>query len=166
MVFLLFLLGIVLGDCLLIIPVVGESVRAIGGIGVIIAGRIGVAAQAVGVAQAALDEAVKYTKERVQLCKTLSTFQKTQFTVADMETKVSAAARAGTATSAQSASSIPQSRKPGFIGIHIPSCRLAREFAGEPGVRKKDNCPCPVVFLHESRTFAMISDSLTDPSTA
>lgn len=55
------------------------------------AGRIGVAAQAVGVAQSALDEAVKYSKERVQFGRTLSKFQNTQFTIADMETKVSAA---------------------------------------------------------------------------
>lgn len=55
------------------------------------AGRIGVAAQALGVAQGALDEAIKYTKQRVQFGKTLSKFQNTQFTIADMETKVSAA---------------------------------------------------------------------------
>ncbi len=55
------------------------------------AGRIGVAAQAVGVAQSALDEAIKYTKERVQFGKTLSKFQNTQFEIADMETKVNAA---------------------------------------------------------------------------
>ena len=55
------------------------------------AGRIGVAAQAVGVAQSALDEAIKYTKERVQFGKTISKFQNTQFTIADMATKVEAA---------------------------------------------------------------------------
>ncbi|MEG0919238.1 MAG: acyl-CoA dehydrogenase family protein [Anaerovoracaceae bacterium] len=55
------------------------------------AGRIGVAAQAVGVAQSALDEAVKYTKERVQFGKKLAKFQNTQFTVADMATKIEAA---------------------------------------------------------------------------
>ena len=54
-------------------------------------GRIGVAAQAVGVAQSALDEALKYTKQRVQFGKKLSQFQNTQFTVADMATKVEAA---------------------------------------------------------------------------
>ena len=54
------------------------------------AGRIGVAAQAVGVAQSALDEAIKYTKERVQFGKTLSKFQNTQFILAEMETKLAA----------------------------------------------------------------------------
>lgn len=54
-------------------------------------GRIGVAAQAVGVAQSALDEAIKYTKERYQFGKPLAAFQNTQFTIADMATKVEAA---------------------------------------------------------------------------
>lgn len=54
-------------------------------------GRIGVAAQAVGVAQSALDEALKYTKQRVQFGKKLSQFQNTQFTVAEMATKIEAA---------------------------------------------------------------------------
>lgn len=55
------------------------------------AGRIGVAAQALGVAQGALDEAVKYVKQRVQFNRTLAQFQNTQFTIADMETKIQAA---------------------------------------------------------------------------
>lgn len=55
------------------------------------AGRIGVAAQALGIAQGALDEAVKYTKERVQFGKPLSAFQNTQFKIAEMATKVQAA---------------------------------------------------------------------------
>lgn len=55
------------------------------------AGRIGVGAQAVGVAQSALDEAIKYTKQRVQFGRTLSKFQNTQFTIAEMESKVCAA---------------------------------------------------------------------------
>jgi len=54
-------------------------------------GRIGVAAQALGVAQGALDEAIKYVKERVQFNKPLAKFQNTQFTIADMATKVQAA---------------------------------------------------------------------------
>lgn len=54
-------------------------------------GRIGVAAQALGVAQGALDQAVKYTKERIQFGKRISDFQNTKFTLADMQTKVSAA---------------------------------------------------------------------------
>lgn len=54
-------------------------------------GRIGVAAQAVGLAQGAIDEAVKYTKERIQFGKRISQFQNTQFTLADMQTQTDAA---------------------------------------------------------------------------
>lgn len=54
-------------------------------------GRLGVAAQALGVAQGAIDEAIKYTKERIQFGKRIADFQNTKFTLADMETKVNAA---------------------------------------------------------------------------
>lgn len=54
-------------------------------------GRIGVAAQAVGLAQGAIDEAVKYTKERIQFGRRISQFQNTQFTLADMQTRTDAA---------------------------------------------------------------------------
>ncbi len=54
-------------------------------------GRIGIAAQACGIAQAAIDEAVKYTKERVQFGKSIWKFQNTQFELADMQAKVDAA---------------------------------------------------------------------------
>lgn len=51
-------------------------------------GRITVAAQGLGLAQGALDEAVKYTKERIQFGKPISKLQNTQFEIADMATKV------------------------------------------------------------------------------
>lgn len=54
-------------------------------------GRIGIAAQALGIAQGAIDETVKYVKERVQFKKRISQFQNTQFALADMQTKVDAA---------------------------------------------------------------------------
>ncbi|MCM1040931.1 MAG: acyl-CoA dehydrogenase [Bacteroides sp.] len=54
-------------------------------------GRIGVASQALGIAQGAMDETVKYTKERKQFGKSLAKFQNTQFQMADLETKVQAA---------------------------------------------------------------------------
>ena len=53
-------------------------------------GRIGIAAQALGIAQGAIDETVKYTKERKQFGKSISLFQNTQFQMADMETRVQA----------------------------------------------------------------------------
>ena len=54
-------------------------------------GRIGIAAQAVGIAQGALDEAVPYVKQRKQFGRPIAKFQNTQFLLADMQTKVDAA---------------------------------------------------------------------------
>ncbi|MBI4064104.1 MAG: acyl-CoA dehydrogenase family protein [Elusimicrobia bacterium] len=54
-------------------------------------GRIGIAAQAVGIAQAAMEEAVSYAKTREQFGKKLAEFQATQFKLADMAVKVEAA---------------------------------------------------------------------------
>jgi len=51
-------------------------------------GRIGIAAQALGIAQGAMDETVNYVKERKQFGRSLSKFQNTQFQLADMENKV------------------------------------------------------------------------------
>ena len=53
-------------------------------------GRIGIASQALGIAQGAMDETIKYTKERKQFGKSLSSFQNTQFQMADLYTKVEA----------------------------------------------------------------------------
>ena len=54
-------------------------------------GRIGIAAQAVGIAQGALDETIDYIKQREQFKRPISQFQAVQFTVADMQTQTSAA---------------------------------------------------------------------------
>jgi alkylation response protein AidB-like acyl-CoA dehydrogenase len=54
-------------------------------------GRIGIAAQAVGIAQAALDQSVKYAKERVQFGKPLAALQAIQWMIADMATEIEAA---------------------------------------------------------------------------
>ena len=54
-------------------------------------GRIGIAAQALGLGEGAVDEAIKYTQERVQFKKRLSQFQNTQFQLADMHTRMQAA---------------------------------------------------------------------------
>ena len=53
-------------------------------------GRIGIAAQALGIAQGAMDETVRYTKERKQFGKPISAFQNTQFQLADLETRIQA----------------------------------------------------------------------------
>jgi butyryl-CoA dehydrogenase len=53
--------------------------------------RPGVAAQAVGIAQGALDAAVEYSKDRVQFDKSISSFQGIQFMIAEMATEIEAA---------------------------------------------------------------------------
>ena len=54
-------------------------------------GRIGIAAQALGIAEGALNETITYTKQRKQFGRPISAFQNTQFQLADMATKCAAA---------------------------------------------------------------------------
>lgn len=55
------------------------------------AGRIGIAAQAVGIAQAALDISIRYAKERVAFEKPIASFQAIQWMIADMAVQIEAA---------------------------------------------------------------------------
>ncbi|NQT94984.1 MAG: acyl-CoA dehydrogenase family protein [Candidatus Omnitrophica bacterium] len=74
-----------------------ENVIGKEGLGFIVAmktfdkSRPGIGAQAVGIAQGALDHAIKYAKERVQFGKPVSSFQGIQFMLADMGTQTEAA---------------------------------------------------------------------------
>ena len=54
-------------------------------------GRIGIADQALGIAEGALDEAIKYMKERKQFGRPIAAFQGLQWMVAEMSTKIEAA---------------------------------------------------------------------------
>ncbi len=54
-------------------------------------GRIGIAAQALGLAEGALETTINYVKERKQFGRAIGAFQNTQFQLADMATKVKAA---------------------------------------------------------------------------
>ncbi len=54
-------------------------------------GRIGIAAQALGIAQGALDKTIEYMKQRKQFGKPLAAFQALQFEVAEMATRIQAA---------------------------------------------------------------------------
>ena len=54
-------------------------------------GRIGIAAQALGIAEGALETTINYVKERKQFGKSIAGFQNTQFVLADLATKVEAA---------------------------------------------------------------------------
>jgi alkylation response protein AidB-like acyl-CoA dehydrogenase len=54
-------------------------------------GRVGVAAQAVGIAQGALEESVRYAKQRRAFGKNIAEFQAIQWMLADMQTEIEAA---------------------------------------------------------------------------
>lgn len=60
-------------------------------LGTLDCGRIGIAAQAVGIAEAALQESVRYAKQRVQFGKPLAEFESLQFMMADMAVDVEVA---------------------------------------------------------------------------
>lgn len=76
------------------VPVANLLGREGGGFGIAMktldGGRIGIAAQALGLAQGAIDETVAYVKERKQFGKTIAQFQNTQFMLADMQAKTEA----------------------------------------------------------------------------
>jgi alkylation response protein AidB-like acyl-CoA dehydrogenase len=55
------------------------------------AGRIGIGAQACGIGRAALEDAIEYSRERIQFGKPIATFQAIQFKLADMATELDAA---------------------------------------------------------------------------
>ena len=70
----------------------GKEGRGYGiAMGALAGGRIGIAAQATGIAQGALNEAIKYSKERKQFGKPISSFQHTQFQCVEMQTRIDAA---------------------------------------------------------------------------
>ena len=54
-------------------------------------GRIGIAAQALGIAEGALETTIDYVKERKQFGRSIAQQQNTQFVLADLATKVEAA---------------------------------------------------------------------------
>ena len=54
-------------------------------------GRIGIAAQALGIAEGAFERTIEYIKKRVQFGKPIAAFQNTQFVVAELKTKIEAA---------------------------------------------------------------------------
>ncbi|HET9995628.1 MAG TPA: acyl-CoA dehydrogenase family protein [Candidatus Acidoferrum sp.] len=84
---------ILLNDC--VVPVenrVGEEGQGLKiALSALDGGRIGIAAQAVGLAQGALEETVKYAKQRKAFGKSISEFQAIQWMIADMQTEIEAA---------------------------------------------------------------------------
>jgi alkylation response protein AidB-like acyl-CoA dehydrogenase len=72
--------------------ILGQENRGLGvALATLDCGRIGIAAQAVGIAEAALEESVRYTKERIQFGKPLAELEGIQFMLADMAVDVEVA---------------------------------------------------------------------------
>jgi len=90
--------------------------------------RVGVAAQGIGVAQGAFEMAVRYTKKRQQFGKSISSFQATQFKIAEMATRI----EAGRSLYYRAGSLLDQ----GKVEPEIIS--MAKWFCGETGVRVTD----------------------------
>jgi alkylation response protein AidB-like acyl-CoA dehydrogenase len=84
---------ILLNDC--VVPVenrLGEEGQGLRiALSALDGGRIGIAAQAVGLAQGALEETIKYAKQRKAFGKSLGEFQAIQWMIADMQTEIEAA---------------------------------------------------------------------------
>ena len=84
---------ILLNDC--VVPVenrLGEEGQGLKiALSALDGGRIGIGAQAVGLAQGALDETVKYAKQRAAFGKKIGEFQAIQWMIADMQTEIEAA---------------------------------------------------------------------------
>jgi len=88
-------------------------------------GRVGIAAQAVGIAQSALDDAVAYIEQRKQFGKRISEFQAIQFMVADMATGIEAARLLTLQAAALRQQGIPCARE----------SAMAKLFAGDVAVK-------------------------------
>ena len=94
------------------------------------AGRIGIAAQANGIAAGALEEAISYIKQRKQFGKAISDFEGIQFMIADMGTKLEAARLL-----TYRAASIWDSHKP-----CIKESSMAKMFASDAAMEITTNC--------------------------
>lgn len=85
-------------------------------------GRLGVAAQSIGVAQACLDESIKYAKDRKQFGKPIASFQAISFMIADMATKLEAARELTYSAAVLKDANSPEAGK---------FCSMAKYFASE-----------------------------------
>lgn len=85
-------------------------------------GRLGMAAQAVGMAQGCLDEAVRYAKERRQFGRPIANFQAISFMIADMATEIEAARQLVYSAAERKDAGDPESTK---------LCAMSKLFAAE-----------------------------------
>ena len=92
--------------------------------------RVTIAAQAVGIAQGALDYAVGYAKERKQFGQAIAEFQGMQFMLADMAMKLEAARQLTYVAAAKSERRADRSRGPDVLRPRPPSASLRRRDGG------------------------------------
>ena len=85
-------------------------------------GRLGMAAQALGIAQGCLEESVKYAKERKQFGKPIASFQAISFMLADMATEIEAARQLIYSTAVRKDAGDPESAK---------LCAMSKLYAAE-----------------------------------
>ncbi len=85
-------------------------------------GRLGMAAQALGIAQGCLEESVKYAKERKQFGRPIASFQAISFMLADMATEIEAARQLIYSTAVRKDAGDPESAK---------LCAMSKLYAAE-----------------------------------
>lgn len=87
-------------------------------------GRIGIAAQALGIAAGALDETVKYLKERQQFGRPIAKFQGIQWMVADMATEIEAARLLVYRAAYNKANNLPYSKEAAMAKLFAANCAM------------------------------------------
>ncbi len=87
-------------------------------------GRIGIAAQALGIAQGAFDEALKYSKVREQFGKPISSFQGLQWMLADMATRIDAARLLVYRAAYLKDSGLPYSKEAAMAKLYASECAM------------------------------------------
>ncbi|MGJ0847253.1 acyl-CoA dehydrogenase [Tissierella praeacuta] len=87
-------------------------------------GRIGIASQALGIAAGALDETVKYLKERQQFGRPLSKFQGIQWMVADMATEIEAARLLVYRAAYNKANNLPYNKEAAMAKLFAANCAM------------------------------------------
>ncbi len=87
-------------------------------------GRIGIAAQALGIAQGAFEEAVKYSKIREQFGKPISSFQGLQWMMADMATRIDAARLLVYRAAYLKDNKLPYSKESAMAKLYASECAM------------------------------------------
>ncbi len=87
-------------------------------------GRIGIAAQALGIATGALDEAVQYTKERKQFGRPISMFQGLQWIIADLATEIDAARLLVYRAAYNKAAGLPYGKEAAMAKLFASECAM------------------------------------------